>query len=48
MEEQKFLVEHIPNAQYLEIKSIYGHDAFLIEIEQIQNFLLQKEMLAKD
>ena len=48
VEEQKFLVEHIPNAQYLEIKSIYGHDAFLIEIEQIQNFLLQKEMVAKD
>jgi homoserine O-acetyltransferase/O-succinyltransferase len=45
IEEQKFLVEHIPDAQYLEIKSMYGHDAFLIETKQIQNFLLKKEMI---
>jgi len=41
--EQNFLAEHLPNATYAEIKSIYGHDAFLIEYEQItqivQSFL---------
>ena len=40
-EEQLFLVEHMPNAQYKEIKSIYGHDAFLIETEQIKALLVK-------
>ncbi len=34
--EQLFIVEHIPNASYAEIKSMFGHDAFLIETEQIK------------
>jgi len=34
--EQQFLAKHIPNADYFEIKSIYGHDAFLIEHEHIR------------
>ncbi|MEM1320939.1 MAG: homoserine O-acetyltransferase [Bacteroidota bacterium] len=34
--EQQFLAKHIPNAEYFEIKSIYGHDAFLIEHEHIR------------
>ncbi len=29
--EQKFLTKHIPNAEYIEIDSAYGHDGFLIE-----------------
>ncbi len=33
--EQQFLARHIPNAQYLEIDSAYGHDGFLIEHETI-------------
>lgn len=35
--EQKFLAQHIPSAQLYEINSLYGHDGFLIEFEQIQH-----------
>lgn len=38
--EQKFLAEHISNSTYVEIASPYGHDAFLIEFEQINKHLL--------
>lgn len=43
VEEQKFLAEHIPSAQYLEINSFYGHDGFLIETQtlaqEIESFI---------
>jgi homoserine O-acetyltransferase len=43
IQEQQFLAKYIPNAQFVEIDSTYGHDGFLIEYEQItkvlQNFL---------
>jgi homoserine O-acetyltransferase/O-succinyltransferase len=29
--EQQLLAEHIPNAEYVEINSLYGHDGFLVE-----------------
>jgi homoserine O-acetyltransferase len=31
VEEQKYVAEQIPGAQYIEIDSFYGHDGFLIE-----------------
>ena len=33
--EQKFLAKHIPNGQYNEIDSFYGHDGFLLETKQL-------------
>ena len=38
-EEQQFIVEHMPNALYVEIESLYGHDGFLVEREEIQYHL---------
>ncbi|HEY0897639.1 MAG TPA: homoserine O-acetyltransferase [Sphingobacteriaceae bacterium] len=35
VEEQKFLAHHIPDAEYREISSFYGHDGFLVETEMI-------------
>jgi homoserine O-acetyltransferase len=41
--EQEFIAAHIPNGEYAEIKSIYGHDAFLIETEQIRTLIEEWE-----
>ena len=35
IEEQKFIARNIPDAQYAEISSLYGHDGFLLEQKQI-------------
>ena len=40
--EQQFLSKHIPNSDYFEIKSIYGHDAFLIEHDHIRKAIRLK------
>jgi homoserine O-acetyltransferase len=37
--EQQFLARHIPDAQYIEIDSPYGHDGFLVETEKISAIL---------
>ena len=37
--EQHFLANHIPNAQFAELNSFYGHDGFLIEIEALTQIL---------
>jgi homoserine O-acetyltransferase len=35
-DEQRYLAEHIPNGQFVEIDSIYGHDSFLIATDQMK------------
>ncbi|MDB5258115.1 MAG: metX [Chitinophagaceae bacterium] len=37
--EQKYLADQMPNAQYQEIDSFYGHDGFLIETEKIEELI---------
>lgn len=37
--EQKLLATEIKNAKFEKIKSIYGHDGFLIEYEQLENII---------
>lgn len=39
IQEQRFLANHIPNAQFAELNSFYGHDGFLIEIEVLTQIL---------
>jgi homoserine O-acetyltransferase len=34
-QEQQLMADHIPNATYVEIDSIYGHDGFIVEAEKI-------------
>jgi homoserine O-acetyltransferase/O-succinyltransferase len=47
IQEQQFLAKNIPNAQFVEIDSIYGHDGFLIEYEQISKVLGEFLVLEK-
>jgi homoserine O-acetyltransferase/O-succinyltransferase len=37
--EQKFLAENIPMAEYVEVTSLYGHDGFLVEFDQLDSIL---------
>lgn len=37
--EQKYLAEHIPNGKYAEIHSHHGHDAFLMEFNQLDKII---------
>jgi homoserine O-acetyltransferase/O-succinyltransferase len=37
--EQKAISANIPNAEYAEIDSVYGHDAFLIEFEKMDKII---------
>ena len=43
--EQKLIGETIPNGDFVEIHSLYGHDGFLLEFEQIQKII--EDFLAK-
>jgi homoserine O-acetyltransferase len=33
--ELKFMLNNIPNSQYAELSSVFGHDGFLLESEQL-------------
>ncbi|WNJ18559.1 homoserine O-acetyltransferase [Pontibacter sp. G13] len=35
LHEQRFMADHIPNSSFKTIESIYGHDGFLVETEQL-------------
>ena len=37
--EQQFLARHIPNAQYEEMNSLYGHDGFLVEFKPLAQII---------
>jgi homoserine O-acetyltransferase/O-succinyltransferase len=37
--EQKFLAEHIPGAQLQLMPSLYGHDGFLVEFDQLKEII---------
>ncbi|MEK0414119.1 MAG: homoserine O-acetyltransferase [Bacteroidota bacterium] len=39
LEEQRFMADHLSNAQLIEIDSSYGHDGFIIETKQIASHL---------
>lgn len=39
--EQRSLAQKLPNSFYREIRSEYGHDAFLIEFQQLNNLLIE-------
>jgi homoserine O-acetyltransferase len=41
VEELQFLAQHIPDARYVAIDSLYGHDGFLVETEAITKHLYQ-------
>ena len=43
--EQKLIGKQIPNGEFVEISSLYGHDGFLLEYEQIEKVI--KAFLAK-
>ncbi|MGH2649473.1 MAG: homoserine O-acetyltransferase, partial [Ginsengibacter sp.] len=39
--EQKFIAENIPGGKFIAINSLYGHDGFLLEFDQIQHIITQ-------
>jgi homoserine O-acetyltransferase len=37
--EQKFIADNIPGSEFKAIQSLYGHDGFLLEFNQIENII---------
>ena len=51
IEEQKFLARNIPNAEFEEIDSFYGHDGFLLELKTISKIVdgfIKKNNISKN
>lgn len=46
LQEQKFIVDNIPDAQLEVMSSLYGHDGFLVEFEQLSSHI--KKFFAQD
>jgi homoserine O-acetyltransferase len=46
LQEQKFLADNIPNARLEVMSSLYGHDGFLVEFEQLSSHI--KNFFAQD
>jgi len=46
LNEQKFLAENIPHAKLEIMSSLYGHDGFLVEFEQLSNHI--KKFFSED
>ena len=46
VEEQKFMTDHMPNAELVIINSKFGHDGFLIDLEKINKVLTRFLSLA--
>jgi homoserine O-acetyltransferase/O-succinyltransferase len=41
VDEQKFVAENVPEGEYAEIDSFYGHDGFLIETKQVSDLIIK-------
>ena len=39
LEEQRFLTKHLPNSELAIIRSVHGHDAFLIDYKQLESYI---------
>lgn len=44
---QKFMAEHIPQAQFHEIHSVYGHDGFLVETDTIAKHIQEFDLTCR-
>ncbi|GAB4243483.1 MAG: homoserine O-acetyltransferase [Ekhidna sp.] len=43
IQEQEYIANHTPNGVFYSVESLYGHDGFLLETDQINN-ILKKEL----
>ncbi|MEG0518649.1 MAG: homoserine O-acetyltransferase [Bacteroidales bacterium] len=44
-QEQKYIADHVPNGEFKKITSLFGHDGFLLEWQQIQQVIELSGML---
>ena len=46
LSEQEFIAENIEGAQFETIDSLYGHDGFLLEFEQLHQIIIDNLQLS--